>query len=423
VRAIQDLIDCVARELEQTIEAHGEDSPEAVQCLLVLIPIELFMRNLEEVHARIDHYLAISEKIYGRASIQRANGLFLLEWSLTALGRLDEAAVADEECKSVIADIGVAAPIEPMLDALCRFLARLQDNPTSENVRLAFVLALYTLSWLVTVGASNLPSFPCFLERIRPAFEAWGFTDDVWAWLMRRCDLNYTNFLGLISVLLEEGKFPGDAKESNASDTGDPGGDHVLKGYEVFGMKSKHWKSQEGFSLMFPVSVAEGELSLRVERLLAEGCHCLQTTDEMNHVFLVFSPHPIGTRITAFRTDAWTESDQTSIKQALGLVVKEYGADSAMLLAWITIHPTPTSESADEPREAVMVVARDAKSYLVGFQLARKIDGEYVFEEPTVEVTEKNWFSEFRFPVEPAAKKPRQPKEKKTSKKQSSRRK
>jgi hypothetical protein len=46
-----------------------------------------------------------------------------------------------------------------------------------------------------------------------------------------------------------------------------------------------------------------------------------------------------------------------------------------------------------------MVVARDAKSYLMGLQEVRKTDGKYVFEEPVLKVAENDWFSGFTFPV------------------------
>ncbi len=77
-----------------------------------------------------------------------------------------------------------------------------------------------------------------------------------------------------------------------------------------------------------------------------------------------------------------------------------------MMLTWVEVPQQKSLESDDEPPEAVMVVARDAKSYLRGLQPARKINGEHVFDEPMVRVAENDWFSEFTFPVEPAAKKP-----------------
>ena len=75
-----------------------------------------------------------------------------------------------------------------------------------------------------------------------------------------------------------------------------------------------------------------------------------------------------------------------------------------MMLTWVEVPQQKSVESDGEPPEAVMVVARDARSYLSGLQPARQVDGKYLFDEPMVRVTEDNWFSEFTFPVEPQTK-------------------
>ena len=85
-QAIQDLIDYVFQNLERTMVDHGENSPEAAQSLLVLLSIEQIMEPSEEAHARVHRYLAISEEIYGRHSLEFGNGSFLLGWSHMVLG-------------------------------------------------------------------------------------------------------------------------------------------------------------------------------------------------------------------------------------------------------------------------------------------------------------------------------------------------
>ena len=150
--------------------------------------------------------------------------------------------------------------------------------------------------------------------------------------------------------------------------------------------------------------MAEGELSRRVERLLAEGCRCLETTGELGTVFLIFSPHWAGRRITAFGSTTWSDEEEAVHRKAVAETIAALGADSAMMLAWVDLPHREADESDEFPTEVVLVEARDAKSYMRGLQPARKLDGTYVFEEPMVVVAEKTWFSEFTFPVEPEAK-------------------
>ncbi len=296
-------------------------------------------------------------------------------------------------------------PVEPLLEALCRLVDKLRDSTDSDDALHAFVLGVHTLSWLVTYCPPQSPSFPLFLERLRPQFESRGYRNDVWEWMMRRCNRLNTLFLGFISVLLEENFVSLGQEESGDSAESDRDEDFLVKGYEITGFKREHWKSDEGFSKAFPVAVAEGELSLRVERLLAEGCRCLSTTDELGTVVLIFSPHWVGRRITAFGTTTWSKKEEALLRMTVKEKIAEYGADSAMMLAWVDLPHREAAESDEVPTEAVLVVARDAKSYFRGLQPARKVEGKYVFDEPRVTPTEDDWFSEFTMPVRPAAKK------------------
>jgi hypothetical protein len=403
-QAIQALTNHIERDLDQVKQIHGENSREAAQCLLALASINQIMEPREEGHASIERYLALSKQIYGSQSIEVANGFLLSAWSSAGLGRDEEAKLAFNKAIAVPGGQRDFPPVEPLLEALCRFLDKLRDNPDSENRRHAFVLGVHTLSWLVTYCPIQSPSFPIFLERLRPVFESRGFKGDAWEWLMRRCNRVNNHFVGLISLLLEEKLVLVGPKRSSDSQQSDSDDDTFMRGYAISGFKQEHWTSPEGFSRAFPVIVAEGDLSLRVERLLAQGCRCLRTTGELGTVFLIFSGHEVGRLITAFGTTTWSDEEKKLFENEVRAKIKGLGADSAMMLSWVEMPHEQSPESDDEDPEAVMVVARDAKSYLRGLQPARKVDGEYVFDEPMVRVAENNWFSEFTFPVQPTSK-------------------
>jgi hypothetical protein len=76
----------------------------------------------------------------------------------------------------------------------------------------------------------------------------------------------------------------------------------------------------------------------------------LSTTGELGVVFLVFSPGLIGKRITAFGTTDWSDEEKWACEQALGRVITENGADSAMVLLWVEMPNRDTSESDSEAR-------------------------------------------------------------------------
>lgn len=402
--AIQEAIDYVAKDWKSTIEAHGEDSPQAAQRLLALISIDQIVEPSADAHAAIERYLALSEQICGPDSLETANGFFLRGWSQAGLDRGKEAEFAIHRSLDLPVGKRDFAPIEPMLEALCDLLDRLQDDPKPEHARLPLVLGVCTLSWLVTYCPLQSPSFPAFVQRLRPVFESRGFTGDTWDWLMRRCHRLHNHVAGLVSVLLEETLVTLGSEKSNDLDESGADDDTLLRRYAITGIKPEHWTSPEGFSKAFPVTVAEGELSLRVERLLAEGCRYLRTMDQLETVFLIFSSHRAGRQISAFGTTTWSEEEKVLFENKVRNTITELGADSAMMLTWVDLPQEKSAESDDQPREAVMVVARDAKSYLRGLQPVRKIQGKYVFDEPAVRVAKDTWFSEFAFPVQPTVK-------------------
>ena len=365
---IQDVIDFVAVKLKEAIEAHGEDSPEAAQLLLAFISIDQIAEPREDAHAGIERYLAISEKIYGPDSVETANGLLILGWSHLGLEREEEGRVAMGRALSLPEGKRAFPPIEPMLEVLCEIVDKFQNDPKPEHTRLPFVLGVLTLGWLVTYWPKQSPSFPVFAERLRPALQSRGFTGDTWEWLLRRCHRGNNDFVGLISTLIEEGMVP-----------------------------------SEDFSKAFPLTVAEGELSLRVERLLAEGCRSLSTTGELSTAILVFPEPSKGKRVISIggpnpeieRPLLHDKLLRASVLDRARKTIARFGASSVMMLDWVDVRLSGDEDAATT--KAVLVVARDAKSYLEGLQPARQVDGKYFFDEPIVRVAKDDWFSQFKF--------------------------
>ncbi len=398
--AIQDLIDQVAQDLNQTIETHGEDSLEAARQRLILASMHYTLEEYEDALPLIQSYLSVCRARLEPNSEEFFCGLSLLSNTLMGADRPEEAFSVIEEIANTVERFGYQQGRDPLLDGLKELAEKYQpgDDPTS--VQRAFVLELMILSWCVTVYRSGNPVYGEYLPIMKSVFENYGFNEHLWPWLVRRSHQTDNDFVGLVSVLMEEGMFPSKPTAKHPSETVGEN-DVLLKGYEISGFRNKHWTSDEGFSKAFPVIVADGELSLRVERLLAEGCRCLRTTDELGTVFLIFSDNWLGRRITAFGTTTWSDEEKALMEDTVRTKISELGADSAMMLAWVNLPHEEREDSDEVATEVVMVVARDAKSYLRGLQPARKVDGQYVFDEPMVRVAENTWFSEFTFPVQP----------------------
>jgi hypothetical protein len=97
------------------------------------------------------------------------------------------------------------------------------------------------------------------MERLFQIFQSFGFPGNRWEWLIRRCDFIRTDFVGLVSVLIDEGMFPSerrqldDASESHLHEV------KVMSEYDVVKMMTDHCKSSDGFSKAFPILAAEGD--------------------------------------------------------------------------------------------------------------------------------------------------------------------
>lgn len=401
--AIQDLIDQVAKDLNRTVKIHGEDSLEAARERLILASMHYTMEEYEDALPLLRSYLTICRARLDAASDEVFHGLSLLSNTLMGAGRLEEAFSVIEEIAGMVNQFGYQQGRAPLLDGLKELAEKYQSGDDPKSVQRTFVLALMILSWCVTVYGSRSPVYCEYLPIMRSVFENYGFNEDLWGWLVKRAHQTDNDFVGLVSVLMGDGMFPSEPTAKHPSETVGEG-DLLLKGYEISGFKREHWTSDDGFSKAFPITVAEGELSLRVERLLAEGCTYLGTTGALGTAFLIFSPHLVGRRITAFGTTTWSKEEEALSTKQVRETIAEHGADSAMMLGWVDLPHSEAAESDEVRTEAVMVVARDAKSYFRGLQPARKVDGKYIFDEPMVTVTEDDWFSEFTFPVQPAGK-------------------
>lgn len=402
--AIRDLIDHVAQAVTKIIKNHGENIHEAAQLRLILASMYFLMEEYERALPFAQGFVnACKTKLRPPDSELRC-GFGLLANIFMALEQPEEAQSARKEVVRVQKRQGGASRLkDPLFDGLIQLGETYQQSDDPSHVQRAFLFHLMALSWCATVSERDSPIFNKYVSRLRSVFRNLGFNERLWPWLVRRSDNDHNHFVGLVSLLIEEGVLPS-KPTLKCSGQPLPEDDVPLTGYEIYGFREEHWTSDEGFSKAFPVSVAKGELSRRVERLLAEGCRCLETTGELGTVFLIFSSHWAGRKITAFGSTTWSDNDEAVHRQAVAETIAALGADSAMMLAWVNLPHQERADSGEVATEAVMVVARDAKSYMRGLQPARKVDGKYVFEEPMVVVAEKPWFSEFTFPVAPEAK-------------------
>ena len=180
-------------------------------------------------------------------------------------------------------------------------------------------------------------------------------------------------------------------------------------------------KLREEFGEEFPLSVTLGELSFRMERLLACGCHCLRVTDHLNPTWLIFGPDPVGRRVTIYQNPIRSMDEQIKDSERIRQIISKNGADSVMMLAAMKrtaeVPEGIKGAPVGTPLRAIIVLARDSRSYFMGIQQYREFNGKYYFEEPTIQETTDELFSGYKFPVPPERKERQRTKNRKKRKK------
>jgi hypothetical protein len=353
-------------------------------------------------------YLSESEEIRGENAQEIAHGIFLLYLIYGALHEFKEKLDISKQRYAIRGRINDTEISHDMMENLYGLALAHQGQGDYKNAQRAFLIALLAL-FISRLGSKAIPRD--FVKRISNLLQSLGFPQDFCGWLTRRCQYITNDLIGLVSVLIEQGLFPSETEESDKSSRVEVDAETITTKYEIVLMEDSDWKLPEGFSKEFPASVAEGELSMRVERLLEEGCRCLETTGDLTNVWLVFSSCSTGRRITVFGADTWSDENADVMEETLRRKAEEAGADSVMMLVCVDLRCDKAGQSLGFLRaayddKAVTVMARDAKGAVAGMLPANLIEGKYVFEEPIVTGAEEDCLAEFTFPVQPGAKVP-----------------
>jgi hypothetical protein len=243
------------------------------------------------------------------------------------------------------------------------------------------------------------------MTRLFLLLQSLGFAQDRWEWLIRRCDFRSTDFVGLISVLIDEGMFPLETNEVTDSSQSDSEDCNQGKEFDIFCLEEQSWMTPD-FSDDFLISLTEGELSMRIEQLLEEGSRWFRDLGALSDVVILFSSDSSGNHITVLERDTSSDNKMEIFNRILDRTLAQYGADSAMAVALETCEieepdMPPTPDLGFYAGEKIVVEARDSKSHVWGIQRIHRTLGSYESEEPVLFDTKSGWFSKFTFPVKP----------------------
>lgn len=403
--AIHDLMDHITDHPTQILTTWSGHSIDVSECQWVPSFAYLLMGDHETALSLANRYLSESQETQGDNAQAIANGHYLLMIINATLGRAKEERAAVFQGYSIRGRffVDMASHMMASLHALAVAYHRKGDRKSAQRAFLTALLALF----LSSLGSEPTPTD--LAERLSLLFQSLGFPQNLCGWLIRRSRYIFTDFIGLVSVLIDEGLFPSGAMVSDEFSTVDVDEETLATEYEIIVTEDGDWRLPEGFTKAFPASVAKGELSMRVEELLHEACRCLETTGNLTNVCLVFSSCSTGRRISVFGADTWSDENSDKMDETLSRIVAEDGADSVMMLEYVDLRSDELMRSLPflgeiHDDKAIVVGAKDAKGAVTGIQPANLIEGKYVFSEPAVLDAVEDSLAEFTFPVQPEPK-------------------
>lgn len=213
-QAMTDLTDHVAQVWSQTIKTHGSDSIEAAYDGLILASIYYVIGEHKRADPLIRNYIYVAEETHGLISDEVLCGLILLSNNCAGWGRLEDSISSLEQVKFVRERRSLRR--DCILKGLYDFAERCRCATEPGSNQRGFILSLLALSWCVRYPSDHTydPIIPevkvaglhdvyaQYIPRIGNIFQSYGFVDDYWPWLIRHCNNNLHDLVGLISVLL-----------------------------------------------------------------------------------------------------------------------------------------------------------------------------------------------------------------------------
>jgi hypothetical protein len=204
-QAMADLTDHAAHAWSQAMTTYGSDSIEAAHKGLILASIHYVNGEHKRVDSLVRDYVYAAEETYGPLSSEVLSGLFLLSNNYVGWGRLEDSRCVLDRVKFVAERCRLSR--DSVLEGLCDFAERCDSAEDPTNKRRGFMLFLLALSWCCRYSPEG-QVYNEFAPRLQRAFEAYGFVEEKWQWLVQRSKYNLNDLVGLMSILLENQVLP-----------------------------------------------------------------------------------------------------------------------------------------------------------------------------------------------------------------------
>jgi tetratricopeptide (TPR) repeat protein len=188
--------------LKKTEKQHGQLSRNTLKASLMLAAMYCVAEDYEKAEPLLKRCIATAKNNL----LQHANALFwasaLLAESYFAMNRIAEAMTVCSQAKPLSRAVDSSAP-DPVFEALWHLALSFEAGRKSESREQGLVVALMALCWFVTRGLNGSRADAHAQEDLRLHFSSYGIVLDEWNWLVKHAHLAKCDFVGLLSIVLQ----------------------------------------------------------------------------------------------------------------------------------------------------------------------------------------------------------------------------
>lgn len=198
----KDAIEHVCQSLKSAEKNCGQNGRETLGVFLALGAMYCVTDDYEEAEPLLKRYIATAKRYVP----QNANGLFwasvLLAEAYFSMSRIEEAMIVSSQAKPLSKAVDPSAP-DPVFESLWHLALSFEPERKPESRQQELVVALMALCWFVTRGLARSRAGAHAQEDLRLHFSSYGIVLDEWNWLVKHAHLTKYDFVGLLSIVLQ----------------------------------------------------------------------------------------------------------------------------------------------------------------------------------------------------------------------------
>lgn len=192
----------VRKKLNQIEKRTNRKVRKALEDTLLLATMYYIVQDYENAEPLLKGYLIDAKRVSAQNSMAFFCASSLLAMAYSAMNRIPEAVLVMSGAKHLIRTIDTSVP-DPVFQALEIRALSFGGEGNRESRQLGLAVALMALCWSITQGLHRTQRGAQALNNLRLHFSTYGIVLDGWNWLVKHGHSMKYDFIGLLSIVLE----------------------------------------------------------------------------------------------------------------------------------------------------------------------------------------------------------------------------